>query len=113
MHELSVAQSIVDLVAEEARKAKAKKVLTVTLSIGELSGVVEEQLCFCLPIVAKDTVVQDAQFIVERVQGLGYCDDCRSEFHLPTLATPCPKCGEYTSDVRKGQDLRLTSLEVD
>ena len=113
MHELSIAQAIVDVVLEEASKADARRIASVTLTIGELSGVVEEQLLFCLPVVAKDTAVEGAKIVVERVEGQGFCRSCGRPYHMTHLLDPCPECGEYTSDVRQGRQLAVASLEVE
>ncbi len=113
MHELSIAQAIVDVVEEEARAAEVERVLAVVLSLGELAGVVEEQLRFCFPVVAQGTVVEGATLEIEPVEGRGWCARCEREFRMPSLMTPCPACGEFTREVRAGQELRVVRLEVE
>jgi len=113
MHELSLAQAIVDVVVEEAHKAEARRVSSITLTIGELSGVVEEQLLFCMPVVARDSVVEGAEIKVDRVEGRGFCSSCERPYHMTHLLDPCPACGGYTSDVRAGRELAVASLEVE
>ena len=113
MHELSIAQAVVELVEEEAKKADAKRVVSLTLSLGELSGVVEDQLRFCFPIVAEGTLLAGAKLEIEPVDGSGYCLHCEEAFHLTGLLEPCPRCGSLTSDIRSGQDLLVASIEVE
>jgi hydrogenase nickel incorporation protein HypA/HybF len=113
MHELSIAQNIVELAADEAGKAGAVRVVSITLSLGDLSGVVDEQLRFCFPIVAQGTIVEGAELRVERVAGVGYCRRCDDTFDLPSLLVPCPRCGEYTHEIRAGQELLVASLEIE
>jgi hydrogenase nickel incorporation protein HypA/HybF len=113
MHELSLAQAIVDVVVEEAHKAQARKVCSVTLILGELSGVVEEQLLFCLPMVAKDTTAEGAELHVVRVEGEAFCASCERSFHMTHLLDPCPRCGAHSSDVRAGRELSVGSLQVE
>jgi len=113
MHELSIAQAIVDVVEEEARNAGATRVVSITLSLGELSGVVEEQLRFCFPMVVKDTSLESAELVIERVAGEGFCERCQAAFPLPSLFTTCPACGTHTRTIRAGQELRVASLEVE
>lgn len=113
MHELSIAQAIVDVVEDEARKAGATRVAKITLSLGELSGVVEDQLRFCFPIVVKNTALDGVELTVETVAGEGFCEQCQAAFPLPTFFTPCPHCGEHTQQIRAGQEVRVASLEVE
>ena len=113
MHELGIAQAIVDVVEDEARKAGAKKVVAITLSLGELSGIVERQLRFCFPFVTKDTALAEAELRIEHIAGEGFCQGCGETFALTTLFEACPRCGEFTRDIRAGQELKVASLEVE
>ena len=47
MHELAIAQSIVEAVEAKASECNAARVKTVRLKIGEASGVVTDSLTFC------------------------------------------------------------------
>jgi hydrogenase nickel incorporation protein HypA/HybF len=113
VHELSIAQAIVDVVEEETRNAGASRVVSITLALGELSGVVEEQLRFCFPLVVKDTALDGVELTIETVRGEGFCEKCHDTFAMPSLLTPCPRCGEYTQEIRAGQELVVASLEVE
>lgn len=113
MHELGIAQAIIDVVEEEARRAGARRVVSITLSIGELSGVVEHYLRFCFPMVAAGTLAEGAELVVEPVPGEGYCHACERSFHLSGLLDRCPGCGGFANEVRAGQELEVADLEVE
>ena len=113
VHELSIAQSIVDLVVAEAHATGATRVLSVTLRLGELAGVVEEQLAFCFPIVARGTAAEGAELVVVPVAGEAFCGACDRAFPLPHLLTPCPLCRGFGTEVLAGSDLVVASLEVE
>jgi hydrogenase nickel incorporation protein HypA/HybF len=113
MHELSIAQSVVDVVEDEARRAGVERVISVTISLGELSGVVEEQLRFCFPMVARGTIVEGSALKIELVAGIGWCPICGAEYHLTSMLTPCPQCGGFTSEIRAGRELLVARLEVE
>ena len=113
MHELGIAQAIVSLVEEEARKAAASRVAAITLSVGELSGIVAEQLDFCFPIAARGTLAEGAELRMDPVEGEAHCPACDRPFHMTHLLDPCPRCGGHTSDVRAGGELLVASLEVE
>jgi len=60
MHELTITQTMLDIVLEQAKKASAKKVGAINLVIGELSGFVEESVRFYFDFLAKDTIAEGA-----------------------------------------------------
>ena len=53
MHELSITQSMLEIVLQQAEKAKAKKVTKINLIIGEMTGVVSDSVQFYLDILTK------------------------------------------------------------
>lgn len=113
MHELSIAQAIVDVVEQEARTAGGERVLGITLSLGELAGVVEEQLRFCFPVVTDGTLAEGAELVIEGVEGRGWCPTCEREYHLRTLLSTCPDCDGFSSEVLAGQELRVARIELE
>lgn len=113
MHELSVVQALVEVAEAETLAAGARRVLSVDISLGALSGIVEHYLRAAFPIAVRGTSLEDATLRITRVAGLGYCDDCRREFPLTELLDQCPGCDGFASEIRDGQQICLTSLEVE
>ncbi len=56
MHEMGIAQNILEIAVEAANKEGATKITRIDLVAGELRGIVPMQLTFCFGIVAKDTI---------------------------------------------------------
>jgi len=56
MHEMSIAQSLLDIVLEESRKHDLASVRVVRLQIGAMAGVVPEALTFCFELLTRDTL---------------------------------------------------------
>ena len=73
MHELSIAQAILDQVQEAARKEKADRVTGIALAIGALSGVDHGSLEFVFPLAAEGTTAADATLTVEITAGRELC----------------------------------------
>ena len=61
MHELSIAQSVVDLAEEVAEKEKADSVVSIDIEIGTLSGVVVDALEFAMEMTVKNTKLEFAK----------------------------------------------------
>lgn len=108
MHELSVTQSIVDLVRQHAGKAK---VMSVRLRVGRLSGVIPQAVQFCFELVTKGTTLQDAELVIDEQPGVGHCGGCDTDFTLTDLILVCP-CGSSDVDVVSGRELTVVSIEV-
>ena len=53
MHEMSIAQSILDIILQESGNHNVSRVLSVALKVGELSAVETESLRFCFELLTK------------------------------------------------------------
>ena len=65
MHELSLALELVDRASEIAKRETAKKVLQINVRIGPESGVDTEAFKFAFPEAAKNTILENADLIIE------------------------------------------------
>ncbi len=110
MHELSIAQGVVDICE---RSAAGRRVTGVTLEIGELSGVAPDAVEFCFAACAAGTLLDGAALAIVRVAGQGYCAGCGINFPIRACYDPCPACGGYGVAVVAGEELRVRELEVE
>ena len=69
MHELSLAQSVVEIVEAAARREGAARVASVRLELGELSHVEPESLAFAFEVAAREGCARGARLEVHRVPG--------------------------------------------
>ena len=112
MHELSIAQSIVELAEKEAQNCHANSVEELELEIGSLAGIEWVALEFALESAIKGSLLEDARIVVLRIVGEGRCGDCESLFPVENLFSSCPACGSYAVKIIKGRELRVKSLVV-
>ena len=113
LHELSLTQNIVDLAIEYAAREKAAKVLSITLEIGALSGVVAEAVEFAFDVCSKGTLAEGANLEIRHVSGRGRCLDCQTETEIKTLTYLCPYCGSLALETVQGQEMKFTEMEID
>ncbi len=114
MHELSIAQHLVEIATEAARDAGARRVTRVGIRVGELSCVHREALEFCFDIVTKGTLLEGAELTIEEIPVEVYCPSCDRVSRLESIQRfRCARCGQATADIRRGRELELDSLEVD
>ncbi|QIA27591.1 hydrogenase maturation nickel metallochaperone HypA [Thermaerobacter sp. PB12/4term] len=112
MHELSIAQNLVELAAEEARRRGLTRVRAVHVRLGVLAGVVKDALLFCFDIVTAGTPLEGARLAIEEVPVEIFCPRCRQPRRLPEpLPMACPECGTRTAEIVHGRELELFALE--
>lgn len=114
MHELSIALSILDLVAEEAERRGEGRVAAIHLRLGPLSGVVKDALVSAYDLAREGTPLERANLLIEEVPLVAYCPTCDVPRALesPQLLG-CPICGTATPEVVSGRELEVVALEIE
>ncbi len=110
MHELAITQGIVEICEQYAA---GSQVLAVTVEIGDLSGVVPEAVEFCFEACSRDTLLEGARLVIERVPGRARCRDCAAEQEVSSFHEPCAACGGFGMELLSGTELRVRELEVE
>lgn len=113
MHEMSLAEGIIQLVEETARREAARTVRRVVLEIGQLAAVDGEALRFCFDAVAAGGVARGATLEMIAVPGAGRCADCGRTVPLPERLAGCPACGGYRVTPTAGTALRVREIEIE
>ena len=113
MHELSITQSMIEIVLEQAEKAGARKIKTINLVIGELSGFVEESVKFYFGFLSKDTIAEGAELNFVPVAAQGRCRLCDIRFELEEFNWNCPRCGVSDIDITAGRELFVESINIE
>ena len=112
MHELSIVQSIVQIVTAEATAAHSQLVEEVELDIGTMSGIELSAFHFAWSQAVKNTVMADAKPIINSIEGKAQCMMCDTSFLLDHYSTPCPNCGSHFIDIQQGKELRVKAISV-
>jgi hydrogenase nickel incorporation protein HypA/HybF len=113
MHELSLCESILQVLEEQATTQHYQKVKTVWLEIGALSGVEVEALRFSFDVVTQGSVAADAKLEIIDVPGQAWCMPCGRNVAVTELYDVCPECGSHQLQVNGGDQMRIKELEVE
>jgi hydrogenase nickel incorporation protein HypA/HybF len=113
MHEMSIAESVLQIVEDTARSGGYTRVKAVWLEIGQLANVEKESLRFCFDAVTRDSVAQDARLEIIETAGQGWCMQCACNVPITALHEPCPTCGSYQIQVTGGEEMRVKELEIE
>jgi len=110
MHELAIAEDILEIVRLEAEKNAVVSILEVELEIGILSGIDIEALKFALETIEKGSFVENAIFTIREITGIGMCKTCQEEFEMRDLLTVCPECKGQPDPIVHGKELKVLSI---
>ncbi len=114
MHELAIAQSIVDAIEAKANECNAAHVKAVRLKIGEASGVVTDSLTFCFEMLTSlEPTLAGAKLLIDTMPHRAYCRHCEHEFHVTNFVAQCPNCKEWSHEIVSGTELQILEMEFE
>ena len=121
MHELAMAQSIVNAILDTAKKNDAISITEAVIEIGDLTMLNPEQLRFMMGILSENTLLKDAEIILEQIpieiecEKCGYYGESKADDngdHLMIVAT-CPECGNTFVHVVKGRECNVKTIKIE
>jgi hydrogenase nickel incorporation protein HypA/HybF len=113
MHELAVCQALLDQVAQLARERQARRVVSITLKVGPLSGIEPALLASAYPVVSAGTLAADAALLIERPGVRVRCLECGAESQAQCATLMCGACGHWRVEILSGDELLLASVELE
>lgn len=112
MHELSLAQNIVEIVEQHLRSGGHVHVKSVRVKVGEMANVVPESLTFCFDAVIEGTPLDGSHLEIEKIPMSCLCRHCREEFEPRGHAFHCPGCGSQEVEIVSGMELNIVGIEL-
>lgn len=112
MHELGIAQGILDIVGRYVPAQRQSAVRTVRVRVGAMAGVVADSLEFCFSAIVRDSPFPEARLAIECIPTRGKCGSCGSDFEIPGAFFLCPGCGGGDVRLVSGRELDVVDIEV-
>nr|MBC7246074.1 hydrogenase maturation nickel metallochaperone HypA [Chloroflexota bacterium] len=113
MHELSITQSVLNIVIDHAQRACARRVIAINLVIGELTGFVDDSIQFYFDMLSPGTIAAGATLHIRRILARLRCRACGEEFMLKGSNWLCPKCLTSGGEILAGREFLIESIEVE
>jgi hydrogenase nickel incorporation protein HypA/HybF len=113
MHELTLANSLVELASDYAQRNGALRVSSITIRLGVLCGI-SRSLYFCFEPASRGTRCEGASLtIIESPLSVfcAHCNDAKTPRAVFNLR--CPDCGRQTPKVLTGREMNLVSIEIE
>ena len=112
MHEMSLAESMLEIVEDTARRSAATRVAVVWLELGALAQVERDALRFCFDVVTRGSLAEGARLEIVDRAGAAWGMPCGERVPLAALGDACPCCGGYQLQIVDGTEMRVKEIAV-
>ena len=113
MHELGIVFYIIRDVEEAVRGAEVSAVQSVTLELGEVSGVVPSYLQHAWRWAAdKHDLLRGSELVIEDIPAVTRCNGCGARYGTVEHGCICPACGSENTALEQGQEVMIKEVAV-
>jgi hydrogenase nickel incorporation protein HypA/HybF len=113
MHELGVVFYAIDAIEKVAKENNAKKVISATLELGEVSTVVHE---YFLDLwnweVKKHNIMKDCKLEIVTLKAVTFCEDCEKTYSTVEFGRICPYCKSKRTYLLTGKEINIRDIKV-
>ena len=113
MHELAVAQSLVEQVEAVINQHGATQASLIRVRIGPLAGVVPELLARAFPLAAAGSRMEHAELDFTHAPITVHCQTCGADTEAVMNRLICGACGDWHTQILSGDELLLESVELE
>ena len=113
MHELGTVFYVIEQVEQVCKENDLTVVGSVTLEIGEVSGIIPEYIVDCWNWARKkNDFVKDAEIKIETLEAVTYCEDCQKTYPTMKYKKICPYCGSEHTYLLTGNEYNIKEIEA-
>jgi hydrogenase nickel incorporation protein HypA/HybF len=111
MHEIRIAEDLVNIVLAVAEEEHLSKVTRVNITFGKMVQIVPEIFEFAFRETVRDSVAMDAELNIELAEIKLRCRHCGHEFRTEDNLFSCRICNSFETDIIQGKELFIKSIE--
>lgn len=114
MHELSLIQSLLEMVDELGAEKGFQRISVLRLSMGRMSCADPQALRFAFDAESPGTRSEGAELVFDILPAVLYCFSCEKDEGMTSHELRCPACGGTQVILTGGtEELKLMEMEVD
>jgi len=113
MHEMSLAESVREIVEDTARAHGARRVRAVRLEIGMLAQVEIEAMRFAFDVVKRGSLADSARLDIVQSDATAWCMRCADVVVITRRGDACPRCHGAQLQVSGGDRMRVMDIEIE
>jgi hydrogenase nickel incorporation protein HypA/HybF len=113
MHEMGITQGILAASFEAAEEANCTRITEISISVGEMTEVVDFALQFAFEALTPGTMAEGATLVINQVPAKSRCLECGAEYDHDRFQMVCPECNALNVELLQGRELRIDAIECD
>ena len=114
MHELSIVIHVAKTLDEVAAENNLKKIGSVTLEVGEVSGIMTDYFEDCWNYFkVKHPILKDSILKLEMIPAITFCEDCKQEYDTMKHGKICPYCNNEHTYLVQGNECNIKEIEAE
>ena len=114
MHELGVVKHVMKTLVDVAVENDVSRIGSVTLQIGEVSGIIEHLIIDCWNYFAdKEPLFKGSELRIEQIKAVTFCEDCKKEYETVRYGKICPYCGSEHTFLVQGNEFEIKEIEAE
>lgn len=113
MHELGIVFHIIDTLNDVGKENELNKIGSVTLEIGEVSGVIDSYLKDCWRWAAdRSELLSGAEMIIDKIPAVTFCEGCGKTYGTVEHGKICPYCASADTYLVAGNEFNIKEIEA-
>lgn len=111
MHELGIVFHMIDTLEEVAREHELTCISSVTLNLGEVSGVLPDYLIDCWDwAVGRTDTLRGAKLEIVPIPAVTVCNTCGKTYPTVTHGKRCPHCNSMDTVLLHGNEIEIDTI---
>ena len=114
MHEMGIILHLAKTLEEMAEENGLKKIGSVTLEVGEVSGIMTDLFEDCWDYFsAKKELLKGSKLKLETLPAVTFCETCKEEYETVKYGKICPFCGSRETYLVRGNECIIKEIEAE
>ncbi len=114
MHEMGIVIHLAKTLEETARQEHLRRIGSVTLQVGEVSGIVTDYFAECWDYFkGRHPVLAESELRLETLPAVTWCDGCKSTYETVRYGRQCPRCGSGETWLLTGSECIIKEIEAE
>ena len=114
MHEMGIVIHLAKTLDELAEEHNITKIGSVTLSVGEVSGIVNDLFIDAWEYFKKKhPILSDSELRMEVIPAITHCDGCGEDYETVAHGKICPHCGSKETWLIQGNECIIKEIEAE